>query len=109
MFPQQKDYNLLFACAADKNIEEIVQNIKESNLTFSKIFITKPGNFKATELNLIEENFTKVFSASSKITCNKDFVSNIKQAISISKQDCKPLLVTGSFYLLAEFKKILQD
>ena len=109
MFPQNKNYTLLFACAADKNIHAITKNIQESALNFSQIFITKPGNFKASKLDLVEESFTNDFSTRSHIICNEDYTSTIKQAIKASKQENAPLLVTGSFYLLAEFKKILQD
>ena len=92
---------LLFACAADKDVEDI------SNLFtghFSAVFLTRPGAAKAADLARLSAAFT---------AAGLDFQldGNCRTAIAASLQEaarCQvPLLVTGSFYLVAAVKDVL--
>ncbi|MCQ2592593.1 MAG: bifunctional folylpolyglutamate synthase/dihydrofolate synthase [Treponema sp.] len=96
-----KKANLLFACAADKDIKDISRLFK---YRFHKVFLTIPGTIKHSNLNQAEECFKE---AGLQFSSNKDYKNMIKMALEESAKDNTLLLVTGSFYLLAEFKKLL--
>ncbi|QTQ11892.1 bifunctional folylpolyglutamate synthase/dihydrofolate synthase [Treponema parvum] len=100
---KQRRAHLLFACAADKNVFDIALVFKNR---FEKITLTRPGNAKKSDLSRMSEAFTK---AGLKFTENEDHVSAIKNALYEAKKDGAVLLVTGSFYLVAEVKKIIDN
>ena len=93
--------HLLFACAADKDMEHIARCFSGR---FSRITLTKPGNTKASNLSGLAAAFEK---AGEKFSMNEDFREAIEEAFSSAAKDKVPLLVTGSFYLLAEVKELL--
>ncbi|MCR5290055.1 MAG: bifunctional folylpolyglutamate synthase/dihydrofolate synthase [Treponema sp.] len=100
---KQKKAHLLFACAADKDIEHIATLFKTR---FDSIMITKPGNVKQTNLTRI----TNAFSNNQlSFTEQDDYTKAIPQAIKEAQNDAAVLLITGSFYLIAEVKKVLRD
>lgn len=90
---------LLFACAADKDVEDIAPLFYGK---FDKIFLTKPGNTKASNPQKMENAFEK---AKEDFDFDEDFSSQIEKAFSYANQNEKVLLVTGSFYLAAEVMK----
>ena len=98
--------NLLFGCAADKNVEKIAKLILDSRL-FTNIYLTKPGNFKNSDL----ERTVKAFNSNQKsiIIADSNFKYVIKKAISDSISENLPLIVLGSFYLAGEVKIILDN
>lgn len=96
-----KKANLLFACAADKDIIDISQLFKNR---FEHIFVTKPGSVKKSDINA-EENAFK--NAELNFTANPDYVFMIKKALEDSQKNGCILLVTGSFYLVSEVCKII--
>ncbi|WP_246473292.1 bifunctional folylpolyglutamate synthase/dihydrofolate synthase [Treponema parvum] len=100
---EQRRAHLLFACAADKNVFDIALVFKNR---FEKITLTKPGNAKQSDLSSMREAFKK---AGLKFTENEDHISAIKNALDDAKKDGSVLLATGSFYLVAEVKKIIDD
>lgn len=96
-----KKANLLFACAADKDIKEMSKLLK---YRFDNVFVTKPGDVKKSDLKAEIEAFNK---AEISITADADFKKIIKSALQASAETGNILLVTGSFYLIAEVKKML--
>lgn len=90
---------LLFACAADKDVEDIAPLFFGK---FDKIFLTKPGNTKASNPKKMEDAFEK---AQEDFDFDEDFSFQIKKAFSYANQNGQVLLVTGSFYLAAEVMK----
>lgn len=112
LWPDKK-VNLLFACAQDKKVEEISRILCPR---CSKIFITKPGNtkpcnpermvkaFKESLLEKFSEDHQKVNET---LDMDLDFVNSINRALKTSEKENRILLVTGSFYLTAEVKKII--
>lgn len=96
-----KKVNLLFACAADKDIKDISTLFK---YRFNHIFLTKPGDKKKSDINAAEEAFK---NAELKYSLNKNYKEAILEAVRKSAEDNAILLITGSFYLLAEVKKLL--
>lgn len=88
---------LLFACAKDKNVEEMAKILEPH---FSKVILTSPGNFKAPDL----PRASKAFKDAKLV---EDYDAAIKTALEIANQNSKGLVVLGSFYLVAEVKKYL--
>ena len=94
---------LLFACAADKDVKDIAPLFKEK---FRKIFLTKPGNVKISDTKKMEDAFDE---NGIPYDFDADFSSQIKKALNFADEKKSVLLVTGSFYLVAEAKKILLE
>ncbi len=95
--------SLLFACAQDKNSDEMAELFAGRGI-FKNVFLTLPGNVKKGDLSKTENSFTK---AGLKFHSNADWQEQIKKAFDFCEQNKSPLLVTGSFYLVAEVKKYL--
>ena len=96
-------FNLLFACAADKDAKDIAPLFKGQ---FKKIYLTKPGNVKQSDIRGLEAAFKK---AEIPYNLNEDFSEQIKKALKESEETNSLLLVTGSFYLVSEVKKYLAE
>lgn len=100
LYPDSK-VNLLFACAADKDIEDISILFKDK---FQKIYLTKPGSVKHSNL----KHTTQAFSNNGiEFESSPDYKNIIKKALEDSNMEGNILLITGSFYLIAEVNKIL--
>ncbi|HHU37066.1 MAG TPA: bifunctional folylpolyglutamate synthase/dihydrofolate synthase [Treponema sp.] len=97
---------LVFACAADKNVDVIAT---EFGKRFSQITLTRPGDVKKSDINHTVLAFKEALKTEKdvNIEVNADYVSVLKNAFKRSRAEKKPLLITGSFYLVAEAKKIL--
>lgn len=92
--------NLLFGCAADKNVEKMAEVIYQSGM-FKKVFLTRPGDFKKADLSRMEKAFrTAGFSG---VEVDSDFEKIIRKATSQEGD----LVVLGSFYLVGEVEKAL--
>lgn len=103
----EKNAYLLFGIAADKDIKHIAKEVIESQL-FDKTFLTKPGAVKQSDLSLVEKAFEEMIGENVyNYEAKEDFSVEIKKAIQESAKDNKHLLITGSFYLVAEAKKEL--
>lgn len=95
---------LIFACAEDKNIKDMVQFFKDH---FTKIVITIPGAAKKSNPDLNYKAFQEALKGSACILeKNADYEAVIKSEIIESRKKSSPLLITGSFYLAAEAKRI---
>jgi len=97
-----KKVNLLFACAADKDITDISLLFKNR---FENIYVTKPGSVKKSDINSETEAFK---NAGLKFSVDPDYTKMIKKALSDSEKEGSILLVTGSFYLVSEVCKIIK-
>lgn len=94
---------LLFACAADKNAEEIAALFKGR---FHKIFLTRPGFTKTYD----KERLFKAFrNAGLEFEWIEDHYQAIKKARQYSTEENAVLLVTGSFYLAGGVLELLQS
>lgn len=100
---------LLFACAYDKNMDEISKLFFEYN--FKDIILTKPGLEKGSNLPYLIECVKKINDNSNE-KVNLQFDENPQKAIFAAFEQAynanEPLLICGSFYLLAEVKRLLQ-
>lgn len=102
--------SLLFACAADKDVDTIAIAASGS---FERITLTIPGERKASDLAHAKRAFETAIAASTggntALRVEEDFTEAITSEISRATGLGEPLLVTGSFYLVAEVKRILAD
>ena len=87
----------------DKDAKDIAPLFKGQ---FKKIYLTKPGNIKQSDIRGLEAAFKK---AEIPYDLNEDFSEQIKKALKESEETNSLLLVTGSFYLVSEVKKYLAE
>jgi len=90
---------LLFACASDKRHEEMAALLAPH---FESIIVTRPGTFKQSTPAAVFASFQKYSTA---VTLLEHTEEAIQRAVSTAKEKGGSLLVTGSFYLCAEFTK----
>ena len=100
IYPDKK-VNLLFACAADKDVKDMAPLFKGN---FNHIFLTKPGNVKESDIGRAREAFEE---NGLDFIYEEDFGKFIPHVMKQTARDGAILLVTGSFYLVAEVKKAL--
>ena len=111
----ERNAHLLFACAADKDMAHIARlfsgaasngksNHTKHAVTFTHLTLTKPGNAKQSNLASLCRAFD---DAGLHYAYNEDYVAAIRDALAAAAKANAVLLVTGSFYLLAEVKKLL--
>ena len=98
---ENEKVDLLFACAADKDIKDISKALQ---YRFNHVYITRPGDVKHSDLQSADEAFK---NAEIDYELNADYKAMINKALSTATQEGNHLLVTGSFYLLAEVFKFL--
>ena len=96
-----KEPQLLFACAADKDATTMARLVSG----FSRITLTRPGGEKQSDPQLLQDAFT---AAGHHFTYLADYRAAIHHALEEAGKEKAPLLVTGSFYLVAEVKKMLE-
>ncbi len=96
-----KKINLLFACAADKDVKDMAQSFK---YRFSHIYLTRPGEKKISDLDTA---ITAFKDAELDFTADADYKKIIRSALEKSAEENAVLLVTGSFYLVSEVEEIL--
>ena len=101
VFPQ-KNFRLLFACAGDKDIKDIIPLFKG---IFKKIIFTKPMTVRNCNpqemLWQAESNGIKA-----------EIINSLESAFSSLKSETKDddiILVTGSFYLVSEVMTLLNS
>lgn len=96
--------NLVFACAHDKHVEDMAKIIIESKI-FKNIYLTKPGDFKKSDLGRTTKAF---FSCDNVKIASPDYKKVIRIALTDSSLDHIPLIVLGSFCLAGEVKRIIR-
>ena len=96
---------LLFGCAADKDVEDMA---KELYPHFDHITLTKPGNVKQSDLERMIKAFESAKIGEKSVESGEDFEDMIQKSFSNANEKKRALVVTGSFYLAAEVKKMLQ-
>lgn len=91
---------LLFACAADKDAQQMAQLFKGM---FSQAVLTRPGA-KDCDFPRLKQAFNN--AGIEHISC-ADCVKAISYTLEKAAEEKAAVLVTGSFYLVAEVKKFL--
>ena len=97
----EKKPDLLFACAADKDVEDIAELLAPE---FDKITLTIPGEVKKADFERTKNAFLRVHAD---FLCGEQFSEMITASLLSANERKVPLVVCGSFYLAAEVKKIL--
>ena len=100
LFPSRTRH-LLFALAADKNAEAIARLFRG---TFHSITLTKPGFTKHGDIERAE---AACKSAHLSFTCESDFEKAVQSAFEKAEAASAVLLVSGSFYLAADAKRVM--
>ncbi len=105
LFPH-KECHLLFACAADKDVESMAGICGSS---FSRIVVTRPGDKKPGDFQRAVKAFSNSVGASrrTELVAEYEFKRAISETLVEAAQKGASLLITGSFYLVAESKLIL--
>ncbi len=91
---------LLFACAYDKRHAEMAELHAPY---FEAIVVTKPGTFKQSTPSAVFASFQRRSPAALLLESTEEA---IQKAVSTAREKGASLLVTGSFYLCAEFTKL---
>jgi len=107
--------HLLFACAKDKNDAIMVHELLTTGL-FSHVTLTRPGELKTSDVHHLHgvtlkeiEELKTAGKYTPELCCSENYQESIRKAIATAAEENVPLLVTGSFYLVAETKKILAE
>lgn len=95
--------HLLFACAADKDIEGIAKILKEAR--FQKVTLTSLNGAKKSDPKKCAEAFK---NAGIEFTLEENIESALDFALSSAAKENAVLLATGSFYLAAEILSLSQ-
>ncbi|GMO52891.1 MAG: folylpolyglutamate synthase/dihydrofolate synthase family protein [Treponemataceae bacterium] len=93
---------LIFACAGDKEVEKIAPLFRG----FAYISLTIPGGIKRSFPERLKNAFT---AAKLPFKFDDDYRAVIHEALKKADAGGISTLVTGSFYLASEVKKILQE
>ena len=94
--------HLLFACAADKDIERIAKVLKKA--CFQKITLTSLTGAKKSDPKKCAETFEK---EGIEFTLEENIENALESALKSAAKENAVLLATGSFYLAAEILEIL--
>ncbi|QQO08041.1 bifunctional folylpolyglutamate synthase/dihydrofolate synthase [Breznakiella homolactica] len=98
---------LLFGCAAGKDAGSMAELLLPF---FSRIIITTPGTFKASNPQEIFGIFKSKGGTGSaaKLELIADTSRAVEQALAAGRNEGLPILGTGSFYLAAEIRRALK-
>lgn len=102
---------LIFGCAADKDMHALAELIIQEKSLFSHITLTKPGEVKKSDLPMLEKKFRECLAESGtdlSLTVEPDYRKAIEDGLKRAGREGKTLLSTGSFYLVSEVKKVLK-
>jgi dihydrofolate synthase/folylpolyglutamate synthase len=98
---------LVFGCAASKDAAALARILLPR---FSRIIVTTPGTYKASNPEEPYAAFRALrgTAESPEITLIPDTVGAVESGLRKARETKLPLLGTGSFYLAAEIRRILQ-
>lgn len=113
---EKNNYTILFALAADKNIQEIAPLFFNNNINIDNIIITNPGYIKQGNFPLLKDIFcheienqkklkSETFVEKTNYYFEEDCKTAITKANEIALKNNSKLLIIGSFYLISEYKK----
>jgi dihydrofolate synthase/folylpolyglutamate synthase len=107
---------LLFGCVAGKDAEAMARLLLPH---FSRIIITTPGSFKASDPGALYSVFVREAPETGMpgnsggsggkpaLVCIKDTSEALRYALDAGRERGLPVLGTGSFYLAAEIRRLL--
>jgi dihydrofolate synthase/folylpolyglutamate synthase len=93
---------LIFGCAADKNAAAMARVLAPH---FSRVIITTPGTFKASDPERVFAAFKAENAGPEKTRLIKETGEAVCQALALGREKGLPVLGTGSFYLAAGIRE----
>jgi dihydrofolate synthase/folylpolyglutamate synthase len=96
---------LIFGCAADKDAAAMA---KIAHPHFSRIIITTPGTFKISNPLQVYETFAAQ-AGREKTRLVTDTREAVKEAVDLARRENLAVLGTGSFYLVSEIRKNINN
>lgn len=99
----EKKFSLLFACAFDKNVEEISSLFRNE---FSSVTLTVPGSDKMPDTRRLVDAFN---SNSISFEFFEDYRKACLSSLDNALKAGEGLLITGSFYLVSEAKSFIME
>ena len=91
---------LIFGAVDGKDISGMAEQLGR----FGRIIISTPGSFKPNDPDYVFEVFRELFHGNKRI----DLIKDPSEALKSAKKSSLPILVTGSFYMVAEIRKLLK-
>jgi dihydrofolate synthase/folylpolyglutamate synthase len=91
---------LIFGCASGKNVEAMAAIL---TLRFSRIIITAPGYYRASDPRTVYEAFARA-GGQAELVFIPETARAIDYALEESRKTGRPLLGTGSFYLAGDIR-----
>lgn len=90
---------IIFGAVIGKDVTGMVEMISRE---FDTIFISRPGTFKESNIEDIKHQF---------IHCGKKpiLLPEADEVLNAARKTGKPILVTGSFYMAGEIKKVVDS
>ncbi|NOY08448.1 MAG: bifunctional folylpolyglutamate synthase/dihydrofolate synthase [Spirochaetes bacterium] len=100
---------LIFGSVKDKNHREMAKLLYPY---FRNIIVSTPGAFKESDPEKVHSAFTKHFPEAELITDPAEALSRallLTGSMEIREEMLPPILVTGSFYMVAEIRRLLSS
>ncbi|HAK47127.1 MAG TPA: bifunctional folylpolyglutamate synthase/dihydrofolate synthase [Spirochaeta sp.] len=95
-----EDAVLLFGAVSGKDVEGMAEQLRG----FREVVISTPGDFKKSDPDAVFDIFSKLYSAEVPVKLIKSPAEALKAAVNLHL----PILVTGSFYMVAEIRSLLK-
>lgn len=93
-----RSLHMLYASASDKDVEDIARLFRNKT---AHVTLTRPGTTKASDMPRLQKAFS---DAGISFESEEDTLRAFSKACERARKDNAPLLVTGSFYLIAAVK-----
>ncbi len=103
-----KGIRLVMGVMADKDVEGILVSYKEGGMNIEEAFCVLPDNPRALTPALLSKIINNVYNHKVKTHEADDPVEGVRQALALSIEDKKPLVITGSLYLLGKIRTYLK-
>lgn len=98
IFKRKRERAVIFGAIEGKDVEAMLKQLLEA---FEWIIISKPGDYKRSDIEGIYK-----YAVEHKENQRISLIPEAKQALEIASLQAKKILITGSFYLAAEYKEV---
>ena len=95
---------LVFGGMADKDLKRVISVIHDSEICINEILCTRVNNPRSMSGNDLCKEFNLVYNNEVKALAYEDACEAVKDAVNASFKDKKPLIITGSLYLLGQIR-----
>lgn len=95
---------LVFGGMADKDLRSVIGIFKSSKLNIDEVYCTRVNNSRSMSGSDLCNEFKLVYNNGVNITSFEDAADAVETSLKASFEDKKPLLITGSLYLLGQIR-----